>query len=162
MARQTSATPKKYESLMQCAIAEQAISAALAKFHNCVCLHNIPFWGPFSVVRLQDLPQGGLHDVPIAPRGISCLQSFSPHSPPVCSLRPDLFSTQILGPGYDFFFYPQVKTSPPALCSCPPPPPWLGRDLVAGKANSATQATLSPLIFVLKKGPSGKAQVKEL
>ena len=60
-------------------------------------------------------------------------------------------------PDTNSFSQPQVITAPPALHSPLPPPPWLGRGLVAGKTNPATPAIPTLLISNLKKGPSGRA-----
>ncbi len=53
------------------------------------------------------------------------------------------------GPDTNSFFQPQVITAPPASHSPLPPPLWLGCGPVAGKANPATQAILTPLILGL-------------
>jgi hypothetical protein len=52
----------------------------------------------------------------------------------------------------------QLTAGPPVMQSPPSPPlPWPSCSPIAGKANPAAKATLTPLIFVLKKGPSEKA-----
>jgi hypothetical protein len=64
MAGRLTATPQNILSPTQCVVAEQATSAALADFHNCVRLRDIPFWGSFCAMQLQDLPRG-LRNIPI-------------------------------------------------------------------------------------------------
>jgi hypothetical protein len=65
MAGRLTATPQNILSPTQCVVAVQATLAALAEFHNCVCLWDIPFWGSFCAMQLQDLRWRGLHNVPI-------------------------------------------------------------------------------------------------
>jgi hypothetical protein len=44
---------------------EQASPAALAQFTRQARDHNIPYWGPNCIVRVLDLADGELRDVPI-------------------------------------------------------------------------------------------------
>jgi hypothetical protein len=57
---------------------------------------------------------------------------------------------------------PWPSCRPVACKACLPPPPWLGHGPVAGKANPVTQATLTPIVFGLKKCPSGKGSQANL
>jgi hypothetical protein len=117
-------------------------------------------------MRLHDLPQGGSHKFPVAALlTLSALPIHvvypvfdayhlthhdSIHCPQIS------FPQGCWGQHTTFIFHPQVKTFPPALHSCPPPPLWQGYGPVACKATPVTQATLTPLIFVTRKDPSGK------
>jgi hypothetical protein len=146
MARQTNVTSHFFLHT-QCAVVEWASLATLTKFQDQVCLHDIPYWGLGSLVRLQDSVQGVLRKVPIAilltlptlPIWLvyPILDAFYlTHHNCIHCLCIDFPGTN--NPAYKFYLSPTGERLPPATQSHPCPPPWPSRSPVACKATLVT------------------------